>query len=336
MILTATAVAHPNIALAKYWGKAPGPGNAPAVPSLSVTLAGMETTTTVRFDEGADADTLTLDGRLASAAETARATELLDRVRERAGFPMRASVVSHNNFPTASGLASSASGFAALAVAAMAAAGLPEDASLASDWARRASASAARSLFGGFVELDAGDGTDAPLPARPVAPPHALPLRVCVAVTTLARKAVASRKGMNHTAETSPYYGAWLLHAPTVFAEVRQAILSGDFTRLGEACEDSALAMHASAIAARPGILYWNGATVEALAAVHELRARGVPAYATMDAGPHVKVICHPRHEDAVVTALRAVPGVHDVLVTQPGEGARIVPAPSAPEPPRG
>jgi diphosphomevalonate decarboxylase len=327
MILTATAVAHPNIALAKYWGKAPGLGNAPAVPSLSVTLAGMETTTTVRFDEAADFDSLTLDGGAASEAETARATELLDRVREKAGFSLRASVVSHNNFPTASGLASSASGFAALAVAAMSAAGLPEDPSLASDWARRASASSARSLFGGFVELDAGDGTDGFLPARQVAPAHALPLRVIVAVTTHARKAVASRKGMNHTAATSPYYGAWLLHAPTVFAEVRQAISSGDFVRLGEACEDSALAMHASAIAARPGIIYWNGASLEAFAAVQTLRAQGIPAYATMDAGPHVKVLCHPRHEETVVAALRAVPGVHDVLVTQPGEGARIIPS---------
>jgi diphosphomevalonate decarboxylase len=204
---------------------------------------------------------------------------------------------------------------------------LPLDIALASDLARRASASSARSLFGGFVELDAGDGTDAFLPARPVADGESMPLRVCVAVTTVGRKEVASRSGMNHTASTSPYYRAWLEHAPTVFAAVRDAILASNFKALGEAAEESALAMHASAIASRPGIIYWNGVSVETLAAVRSLRAAGVAAYATMDAGPHVKVLCQPHDESTVVAALRAVPGVRDVLITQPGPGAHLVPS---------
>jgi diphosphomevalonate decarboxylase len=323
----ATAVAHPNIALAKYWGKAAGGGNAPAVPSLSVTLSGMETRTRVHFREDASADTFALDGAPASAAETARVVGLLDTVRARAGFSLRAEITSANDFPTASGLASSASGFAALALAAMAAAGLPHDLAFASDLARRASASSARSLFGGYVALAAGDGTDGFLPAVPVADGAALPLRVCVAVTTTGRKEVASRSGMNHTASTSPYYRAWLEHAPTVFAAVRDAILASNFKALGEAAEESALAMHASAIASRPGIIYWNGVSVETLAAVRSLRAAGVAAYATMDAGPHVKVLCQPHDESTVVAALRAVPGVRDVLITQPGPGAHLVPS---------
>lgn len=324
-ILSATAVAHPNIALAKYWGKAPGGGNAPAVPSLSVTLAGMQTTTTVQFHERGGDDTFTLDGAAARAEETGRVTGLLDAVRSRWGMRLRADVRSVNDFPTAAGLASSASGFAALAVAAMHAAGLEPDAAFASDLARRASASSARSVFGGFVELAAGDGKDGFLPAVPVAPPDAFALRVCVAVTATGRKEVASRSGMNHTASTSPYYAAWLAHAPVVFAEVRRAILAGDLQALGEAAEESALAMHASAIASRPGIVYWNGTSVETLAAVRALRASGTGAWATMDAGPHVKVLCDAADETKVVAALGAVPGVREVLVTRPGEGARLV-----------
>lgn len=323
--LVATAVAHPNIALAKYWGKAPGAGNAPAVPSLSVTLAGMSTTTTVRFGEHLVADTFELDGVPARADETARVAALLDAVRRRSGLLLRAQVSSKNDFPTAAGLASSASGFAALAVAALEATGLPADLPFASDLARRASASSARSLFGGFVELAAGDGQDGFLSASPVAAPEALPLRVCVAVTATGRKEVASRSGMNHTASTSPFYAAWLTHASVVFAEVRRAVLAGDLEALGEAAEESALAMHASAIAARPGIVYWNGATVETLAAVRALRSRGTGAWATMDAGPHVKVLCHPNDEVAVVRAIRAVPGVREVLITHPGSGARLL-----------
>jgi diphosphomevalonate decarboxylase len=322
----ATALAHPNIALAKYWGKAPGSDNAPAVPSLSVTLAGMATTTTVTFDEGLENDLFELNGAPADEASLLRVTALLDEVRGEADLSLRARVRSRNDFPTAAGLASSASGFAALAVAARAAAGLAPDLARESHLARRASASSARSLFGGYVELPAGEeGQQRFLPARPVAPPEALPLRVLVAVTTERTKETPSTGGMNHTARTSPYYRAWVEHAPRLFARIRAAVLAGDLEALGVAAEESALAMHASAIAAAPGVIYWLGATVEILAAVRGMRASGLGAWSTIDAGPHVKVLCAPGDEAKVKATLEATPGVLRVLTASPGEGARRV-----------
>lgn len=322
----ASAIAHPNIALAKYWGKAPGTDNAPAVPSLSVTLASMATTTTVFFDEGLEGDLFELNGASAGATALARVSRLLDEVRAEAGLGLRARVRSRNDFPTAAGLASSASGFAALAVAARAAAKLPPDAARESNLARRASASSARSLFGGYVELPAGeDGRELFLPASPLAPPEALPLRVLVAVTTERTKDTPSTSGMNHTSLTSPYYRAWVDHAPRLFARVRAAVLAGDLEALGVAAEESAFAMHASAIAAAPGVIYWLGATVEVIAAVRALRASGVGAWCTIDAGPHVKVLCAPRDEGRISSELAAIPGVLRVLSTSPGGGARRV-----------
>lgn len=317
--MRAVAEAHPNIALAKYWGKAAGPANAPAVPSLSVTLAGLTTITEVELDPSLQADVLLLNGREADAT---RVTSLLDRARAHAGIRTKARVVTTNDFPTSAGLASSASGFAALAVAARAALGLPFDPARASDLARRTSASSARSLYGGFVELDAGDGTDRDLPAREVAPASHLDLRVLVAVTTEAEKDESSTSGMNLTAAKSPYYAAWLEHAPTWYREVRRSLLARDFEALGVAAEQSALAMHASAIAA--GIVYFRGATVEALAEVRRLRRAGTLAFATIDAGPHVKVLVRAPDEDAVAAAMSAVPGVLRVLRAQPGPGASL------------
>ncbi|HEU4412180.1 MAG TPA: diphosphomevalonate decarboxylase [Polyangiaceae bacterium] len=326
MSRAATARAHPNIALAKYWGKAPGAGNAPAVPSLSVTLAGLSTTTSVRFDPALGADALVLNGREAGGRELARASELLDRVRARAGLACPALVESQNDFPTASGLASSASGFAALALAAWHAAGLGEAPAEVSDLARRSSASAARSVYGGFVELPAGvAGRDEPLPARPLAPAGHLPLAVLVAVTAEGPKATGSTSGMNETERTSPYYEAWVRHAGALFREIREALLAGDLPRLGEAAEASALAMHASALAARPGLLYWTGATVEALARVRALRAAGVGVWATIDAGPHVKALCAPGDAERVASGLAGAPGVLRVLRASPGPGAGLV-----------
>lgn len=322
----ATAVAHPNIALAKYWGKRDSGHNLPAVPSLSVTLAGMSTTTTVAFEPALEADTFTLSGAPAGARPTARVTALLDRVRAASGLCLRATVSSANDFPTASGLASSASGFAALALAASKAAGLQPSAGDVSDLARRSSVSAARSAFGGFVELPAGtsDGEEV-LEAKVVASPEHLPLRVLVAVTREGPKATLSTEGMLHTQRTSPYYAAWVEGAPGVFARVRRAVLARDLEALGVAAEESALAMHAAALAACPGLVYWAGATVEAMEAVRRMRARGTLAFFTIDAGPHVKVLTSRADAAAVERGLAEVPGVLRLIRAEPGPGASLV-----------
>lgn len=311
-----SAIAHSNIALSKYWGKrtdAAGSGNVPAVPSLSVTLAGLSTRTTVEFDSAFDADTLVINDR---PADVTRATELLDRVRSLAGVKARARVVSSNDFPTASGLASSASGFAALALAAVRAAGLDFGAERVADLARQSSASAARSLFGGFVELDGAT-------ARQVAPPSQLDLVVLVCVTTEEAKSMSSRDGMNETARRSPYYEEWLRTAPRIHASLKDALLKGDFETMGALAEQSALAMHASAFAAN--IVYVSGATLAALSTVRALRERdGVKAYATIDAGPHLKCLVREADVARAKEALTRTPGVLRIIEARPGEGARI------------
>jgi diphosphomevalonate decarboxylase len=310
-------VAHPNVALSKYWGKREGQGNVPAVPSLSVTLAGLATRTRLRWDDRLDEHRFVLGGVARSRAEAPRVFALLDEVRaSQPGAGGFAEVDTRNDFPTASGLASSASGFAALALAATRAAGFEWDVTRVADLARRGSASAARSLFGGFVELD---GTA----VHAVAAADHLPLSVLVAVTTEAPKSTGSTDGMRLTMERSPYARAWLEVAPRLHEELRAALLARDFERVGELAEASALAMHACALAA--GLVYWSGATLEALEVVRALRARGTPAFATIDAGPHVKVLVRPGDAGAARAALERAPGVLRVIEARPGEGARIV-----------
>jgi diphosphomevalonate decarboxylase len=319
----AVVVAHPNVALSKYWGKREGPGNVPAVPSLSVTLEGLTTRTRVRWESGsARGDRFVLDGRAHAREQAPKVFAFLDEVRRAIGLDASADVESYNDFPTASGLASSASGFAALALAAVRAAGRDWDAARVADLARRGSASAARSLFGGFVELDERV-------ARSVAPRDHLPMVVLVCVTTESPKAISSSEGMRVTLDRSPYARAWLEEAPKLHARLRGALLARDFVGIGELAEASALAMHASAIAA--GVVYWNGVTLEALAAVRALRDGGTPAYATIDAGPHVKVLARPGDAAAVRRAMEGVAGVKRIIEARPGQGARLADAEEAP-----
>ena len=315
----ARAVAHSNIALAKYWGKADVEENLPAVPSLSMTLDALRTATEVRFEGDAAADTVVLDGEPASGRPRQRVIELLDRVRALAGTEQRAFVESTNDFPTAAGLASSASGFAALALAATAAAGVVIDSEGVSALARRSSASAARSIYGGFVSLAAGGRA-----AERVAPGDHFPLRMLVAVTASGPKSIGSTEAMKRTAETSPYYPAWVEGAPTVYQRVRAAVLERDFDALGEAMEQSTLMMHASMHAATPAVMYWTPATVAAMARVRALRSDGVDAYFTIDGGPHVKVLTPPTSADEVSRALAEVDGVRQVIDCCAGGDARV------------
>lgn len=317
---SASAVAHANIALAKYWGKADSVRNLPAVPSLSLTLAALRTRTRVGLRPELEADRVLLDGQPASGRARERIVTLLDEMRRLSGEGSFAEVESSNDFPTAAGLASSASGFAALALAGARAYGVELSASELSAVARRASASAARSVFGGYVELRAGAEAAAPVLAG-----SELPLTAVIAVTASGPKSVGSTEGMRHTSETSPYYPAWVERAPALFEEVRAAVLARDVVALGTAAEQSALMMHASMLAARPALVYFAPATLRVIETVRALRQAGMSAFFTIDAGPHVKVFTEPASAERVAAALAALEGVTRVLVSGPGPDAALV-----------
>lgn len=319
------ASARPNIALVKYWGKRAQRLNLPAVPSLSITLDSLETATTVHPDASLTEDRFTLDGQPDPAA-AARVTPFVDLFRQLARTDLRVAIDSANNFPTAAGLASSASGFAALAVALDAAFELSLDARRLSQLARQGSGSAARSIFGGYVEMHCGtrdDGEDAV--AMPLADANDWPLEVVIAITSLARKSVGSTDGMVHTANTSPYYAAWIETAERDMEDARAAIAARDFAALAQVSERSCLKMHAMAQAADPGLLYWNASTVDCMKAIRELREGGCEVFFTIDAGPQVKAVCSPADGDRVAATLAAIDGVQSVLRTGLGGGARIV-----------
>jgi diphosphomevalonate decarboxylase len=314
---TGTARACANIALVKYWGKRDRALNLPAAGSLSLTLAALVTETTVAFDPALRTDAFSLNG---ATIDSTAITAFLDLVRARAGIASRAAVSSRNSFPTASGLASSASGFAALALAATRAAGLDLPARALSTLARRGSGSAARSVFGGFVRMHAGDTDDAAY-AEPIASPLTARARIVVAVVGGgAPKSHGSRDAMAHCAATSPFYAGWLDVVPRDLAAAEAALAAGDLPALGTIAEANALAMHAAAIASRPAIVYWRPETLALLAEVRALRTRGVGAWATIDAGPHVKVLCDVADAETVAAAVR--PLASDAMISASGEGA--------------
>ncbi|MGW0882936.1 diphosphomevalonate decarboxylase [Streptomyces sp. NPDC002671] len=323
----ATAVAQPNIALIKYWGKRDERLVIPWTSSLSMTLDVFPTTTTVRLAPAAGADRVTLNGRHAAGETLRRVLDFLDLVRELAGRRERAVVDSHNTAPTAAGVASSASGFAALAVAASAAYDLGLDATELSRLARRGSGSASRSVFAGFSQWHAGGEADPdgssyaePVPVRGLDP------ALVIALVDGRPKAVSSRAAMRRTVDTSPFYRPWAASSERDLIEMRLALGRGDLDAVGEIAERNALGMHATMLAARPAVRYLSPGTLTLLDRVLQLRQEGTPAYGTMDAGPNVKVLCHSADADRVAAALRDAIPSGSVVVARSGLGARLLP----------
>lgn len=296
----AEAWASANIALVKYWGKRDEALHLPVTGSLSVSMGELGTRTLVKV---APADRIVFNGESLPVdhPRAARVVRYLDLFRssDAPGFEVNTT----NTLPTAAGLASSASGFAALARAMDRLMGWNLPPSALSSLARLGSGSACRSVFDGFVEWARGtrdDGADSFAAPLPETWPD-----LCIGVRMIESgpKSVGSGEAMRHTVATSPLYAGWPALVERDLAEARAAIGAKDLERLGRTAEGNAMAMHATMAAARPAVIYWTAATVETLHRVHECRRGGLPVYATMDAGPNVKLIFESAHTDALRAA---------------------------------
>src|SRR6185295_7703222 len=320
----ATARAHPNLALVKYWGKRDEGLVLPHQSSLSLTLAPLAVTAVVELGTGEDE--VSINGARAVGAERERVLSLIRRVQ--AGRPelKGAKVESSGDFPVAAGLASSAAAFAALAVAARAAAGDPADPRAASILARMGSGSASRSVQGGFCAWHRGDrpdGTDSY--AEQLFPPGHWPeVRMVAVVVAREEKDVKSRDGMRHTVATSPFYQAWVEDAEQEVARAVDAIRRRDLEGLGSIAERNAWRMHATALAADPPLCYLKPKTLEVIQAVGRLRAQGVPAWFTLDAGPNPVVLTDEKSEPTVTALCRGL-GADPVVPCTPGGDAVMV-----------
>ena len=320
---SSTALAHPNIAFVKYWGNRDPVLRIPASGSISMNLGGLHSITRVTFDPSLESDRLSINGKAVTGPGLDRVTSILDHVRRMAGLERCARIQSTNNFPTGAGIASSASAFAALSLAASTAAGLELSETELSRLARRGSGSACRSIPGGFVEWQAGEDDESSY-ATSIAPPEHWDLVDCIAVVSSARKATGSTEG-HALASTSPLQAARVAGAPERLARCREAILRRDFAALADTVELDSNLMHAVMITSSPPLLYWQPATLAVMKSVQEWRRKGFPACYSVDAGPNVHVIAPGGVQAELAARLQGIRGVQKVIAAHPGGPAQLV-----------
>jgi diphosphomevalonate decarboxylase len=319
----AVAAAHPNIALIKYWGDRDHALRVPSNGSISLTLSGLKTQTRVGFDPDLDQDQLTINQVPAEPAALQRVGRHLDLIRERAGIRAGAFVHSVTDFPMGAGLASSAAAFASLTLAGCAAAGLELGRQELSALARRGSGSAARSIYGGFVELVAGAGHEDSF-ARPLAEPERWSIVDLIVLTDPRPKSTGSTAG-HSSAQTSPLQAARVSDAPRRLQACREAVLATDFERLAEVVEQDSNMMHAVMMTSSPPLHYWQPSSLAVMAQVRSLRAQGVAVCYTVDAGPNVHCLCLPEAESRVREGLARLSLEFGILRAVPGPGAWLV-----------
>ena len=310
-------MAHPNIALIKYWGKSDARLNLPKSPSISLTLDGFKTSTSVTVKRHLKEDVFILNGK---EIQNDKINTLMDQVRHLADVPFHAVIETANNFPTSAGYASSASGMAALSVACNKAYRLNLDHDGIAQLARIGSGSATRSIDGGLVTWQ--PGSDKSSFGKQILPPEKVPIAVLSITTTSNQKSISSTSAMKVVSNNSPFYDAWIQSSTIDFENALNCIQNEKWEKLLEISEHNAMKMHATTISAKPAIFYFEPETIQIIKLITKIRQeKKLSVYCSIDAGPNVKILTFQSQLDSVMRELQS----WHPEVSLPGKGARII-----------
>ncbi len=317
-----TAIAPSNIAFTKYWGRKDEVLRLPENGSISMCLSNLLTTTTVEFSPDYTKDQITINNEVLETGKAERAIKHLDRIRKLANISDKAKVVSNSNFPSGTGLSSSASGFAALTLSASKAAGLNLNKKDLSILARLGSGSACRSIPSGFVEWLDGDTGDTSY-ATQIFPPNHWAIADVVAIVSEGKKEVPTSVGMQST-HSSPFMPVRQSRMKDKNEKVKKFIAEKNFKELGELVEQEALELHTIMLTQTPPLIYWTPGTLRIMKLTSHWRAEGIPVYFTINTGQDIHLICEAENIDKVQAKLKELEEVKDVIVNTPGEGAKL------------
>ena len=322
--MKATAIGPANIAFIKYWGKVDPKMRLPQNNSISMNLSNLYTVSTVEFDPLLKKDRIHfINNNDVKEQEINRVVEALDIVRRKAKVKSFAKVITKNNFPKASGIASSASGFSSIILAALTSLGVDLGKIELSKLCRVISGSACRSIPDGYVEWDKGTGSQDSY-ARQIYPASYWKICDVVAIVSKKMKKISSSQG-HLLADTSPFFKARLAGMSQKVKDIKLTIKKRDFSQFGKIMEQDALNMHAICLTSSPSIIYWEPATVDVIKSVVNWREAGdIETFFTIDAGPSVHVICREKDSGRLAQKLNQINKVEKVVVNKPARGAHF------------
>jgi len=319
--MKSTAIAPSNIAFTKYWGRKDEKLRLPMNGSISMCLSNLLTTTTVEFSEKLKADDIIINGERREK-EALKVSKHLDRIRKLAGISTYAKVVSQNSFPTATGLSSSASGFAALTVAGAKAAGLNLSEKELSILARQGSGSACRSIPGGIVEWLDGDTSDSSY-AKTIFEKDYWNIADVVAVVSEGRKDISTSEA-HESANSSPFMEVRVKGMKAKNELLKKIIKQKDFQKFGELIESEALELHSIYITQKPSLIYLTPNSLLIVKLCKKWRQEGLPVYFTVNTGQDVHLIVEKKNVKKLEKKLKEIPEVKEIIINYPGDGTKL------------
>lgn len=319
--MKSTAIAPSNIAFIKYWGKKDEKLRLPENGSISMNLSNLLTTTTIEFSEKFKKDTLIYNG-ISENIEGNRAIAHIDQIRKMAKSNLCAKIVTKNNFPSGTGLSSSASGFAALTMATVAALGLRFSEKELSILARQGSGSACRSIPNGFVEWLDGDTSDSSY-AKSIFPKEHWDIRDIVAVVSTDKKEVSTTDGQKG-ATGSQFFAVRKEAMSKKIRDCKKFLKEKNFEKLGELIESEALELHAIMLTSHPSLIYLLPETLRIMRMVKRWRSEGLPVYFTLNTGQNIHLIVEGKNASKVVKKLKDLPSILEIIENKASSGAHM------------
>lgn len=321
-----------NIAFIKYWGMKDPQLNLPHNDSISMTLSGCQTITTIdtKTDRAEDTIEIEHEGTFSllekNSAKNKKAYEQIERIRALAHSHDKVQIKTKNTFPSDAGIASSASGFSALTGALLLAYGLPEifsDKTHLSRLVRLAgSGSAVRSVYGGYVAFTAGE--DDTSVAKQIANENHWDLVDIIAIVSTAKKDISSTQG-HERVDSSPYFETRLKEMQPRINDTRTAIREKNFAQIGPLIEADTISMHAVMMTSAPPIYYWQPGTIAVMNAVMQWRKEGLESYFSIDAGANVHVICEKKNASELEKRLQRISFVQSTIYNEPCAGVHEI-----------
>ncbi len=303
-----------NIALVKYWGKKEGGLQLPANASISWSLSDLRATTTIQVTpkEGENTQlTFLLDGIPKPSFEP-KITDFLKRIQPVLPFlgEVDLHISSRNNFPHGAGIASSAAGFGAMAMALVDAEGIlaPGSAEFlqkASYCARLGSGSASRSVYGepgiwGETAAFAGSSDEYAVPFTENIHPDLQNWTDVVMIVDAGEKSVSSTEGHALLSEHA-YAQSRFQQAQKNLEELLQVLQNGNMERFIALVESEALQLHAMMMSSIPYYMLMRPHTISIIQEIWQFRRESqLPICFTLDAGANVHVLYDTRYQEDI------------------------------------
>jgi phosphomevalonate decarboxylase len=317
IVMKVTVEAHPIQGLIKYHGLMDPIRRIPFHDSISICIEAMKTTTTIEIIKDLGEDEIQINSKKPQEKEKNRISTVLNELRTLSDCKDKMKIVSENSIKEGKGLGFSASGFAALGLAASKTLGLSVDHITLSEIVRLGAGSATRSLAGAYALWYANKNGKSY--ADQIASYDSLDLSmVIVPISSKVKTDEAHKEVLG-----SPLFVQRLKRIGVLVETMKRAIYLKDVAAVSRLSEEDTLNLHATTMTGNDHMILWEPETLMVIKEVVAMRSEQLSAWYSIDTGPSVFINTFTRNAEKVASRIRKA-GFNNVIISKVGDKPKI------------